>query len=461
MGKSQLIFISIVSFAVISGFIFSLYERSTENSHVPSMSYVDFCNYKDKCKKLSRLVMGTDHLQHDDWTQPGQKSMSEDDLFKLLDETVKRGINTFDTSRIYVGAIEKKLGKWIALRKEQIKKDDFYYDSSFNPDRKIYVISKGGFPHDLYFDLKLPLTEYSPALKEYLSMNETLSVEGLVKEKLTPGTYASKLFGEPENIRKNLTTEIEDSFNNLQGLKIDIYLLHRDDFDFINYSKLDRQQNDVKKILTALSHSSFKDFVGAFGLSNWSTDRTKTAFELSDKHEDLVTPVMSSSYFSLFEMSGKPIHAGGDQFKHKDMLNEDFLKGMLLMPYSPLGGFSILDKPEPKWENARASARLKAGLINGASPDPYWQNVYSSIFNDGGFNEKRYHRAKTFLKDFNEKNNTKYTLDQLLNAYVLAHPRTDMLAIGPITIEQLKRTNASLELATLLNKKDLAYLQQK
>lgn len=346
-------------------------------------------------------------------------------------------------------------------RKDLIKTDGFYYDPTFNPDRKIYVISKGGFPHDLYYDLELPSSKYSPALKAYLTANKIITIDGLAKEKLKPGTYSSKLFGEPENIKNNLSLEIEDTFNNLKGIKIDIYLLHRDDFDFIGYNKLNRQQNSVENILTALSDKSFEHFVGSFGLSNWSTERAKKSLELSNKNSGLITPVMSSSYFSLFEMSARPIHAGGDQFRHKDMINIDFLKGMLLMPYSPLGGFSILDKPEPKWENAKNSAKSKAGLSEGATPDPYWQNVYSSIFNDGGHNERRYYRAEKFLKEFNINHNTNYTLDQLLNAYVLAHPRTDLLAIGPITLDQLKRTIDSLELSKLLNKKDLEYLQAK
>lgn len=117
MKKNRNLYLIFICFTVIFITILSVLNTSKKTVNIPSMSYVEFCPSVNKCNKLSRLVMGTDHLQHDDWTHPGQKSMSEVELFNLLDETVKRGINTFDTSRIYVGAIEKKLGKWIPLGK--------------------------------------------------------------------------------------------------------------------------------------------------------------------------------------------------------------------------------------------------------------------------------------------------------------------------------------------------------
>ena len=46
-------------------------------------------------------------------------------------------------------------------------------------------------------------------------------------------------------------------------------------------------------------------------------------------------------------MSKRTIHAGGIQVTHKEMMDENFQKGIKIMPYSPLGGFSIFDKPEP------------------------------------------------------------------------------------------------------------------
>ena len=187
------------------------------------------------------------------------------------------------------------------------------------------------------------------------------------------------------------------------------------------------------------------------GLSNWKTQRVNESLELANKYTNLPKPVLNSPYFSLFEMTNRTIHAGGVQVNHKDMMNKDFQKGIKIMPYSPLGGFSILDKPEPRWENAKKEAKKEYD-----KGDPYWQNVYYAIFTQE--NKERYYRVVDFTKKFNEKHKTTYTIDQMINAYALAHTRTDFLTIGAITIEQLKRTVVSLKLSHLLTPKNLDYL---
>ena len=128
-----------------------------------------------------------------------------------------------------------------------------------------------------------------------------------------------------------------------------------------------------------------------------------------------------------------------------------FLKGIKIMPYSPLGGISILDRPEPCWDNARKDARRRY-----AQGDPYWKNVYHAIFTCA--NEERYNRVVSFTEEFNKKHKTSYKVDQMVNAYALAHKRADFLVIGPITVEQLRRTVASLKLSKMLSKDDLDFL---
>ena len=59
---------------------------------------------------------------------------------------------------------------------------------------------------------------------------------------------------------------------------------------------------------------------------------------------------------------------------------------------------------------------------------------------------------------FNKQHGTSYTLDQLMNAYVLAHERTDFLTIGPLSVEQLNRTLGALKLSKQLTPEDLKYL---
>jgi aryl-alcohol dehydrogenase-like predicted oxidoreductase len=187
------------------------------------------------------------------------------------------------------------------------------------------------------------------------------------------------------------------------------------------------------------------------GWSNWQTDRVNESIQLSNKYAKLPKPALNSSYFSLFEMSSRSIHAGGVQVTHEEMMDANFQKGIFQSPYSPLGGFSILDKDEPKWENAKRAAKIKFD-----SGDAYWQNVYHSIFTEA--NKARYERAVQFTAKFNKMHNTNYTIDQTLNAYALAHKRTDFLTIGPISIEQLRRTVGSLKYSRMLTEKDLNYL---
>ncbi len=143
------------------------------------MEYVDICDKENDCKKFSRLVMGTDHLIQANWVVDGQQEISDEELHAILDEAVKLGINTFDTSPIYVGNIEDKLGRWLDYKNSEIHEGGFYSDGSLNPDRNLYTISKGGFPLDLYYSQKLDSGSHS---EELLTV---LREQGLLGEKPT------------------------------------------------------------------------------------------------------------------------------------------------------------------------------------------------------------------------------------------------------------------------------------
>ena len=188
------------------------------------------------------------------------------------------------------------------------------------------------------------------------------------------------------------------------------------------------------------------------GLSNWETDRIDESQKVVSKDKRLSRPMLNSPYFSLLEMSPKvSIHSGGVQVKHVDMMDANFQKGIKIMPYSPLGGFGGVSVIEHGWEKAKEIAwELKK------KDDRYWGHVYDAIFHEE--NEQRYKRVVKFTEDFNRKNGSSYTVDQMMNAYVLAHPRTDFLALGPLSVKQLKRTVGALELAKKLKSDDLDYL---
>lgn len=227
--------------------------------------------------------------------------------------------------------------------------------------------------------------------------------------------------------------------------------MHRDDGDYLKFNEVSRDKTPVRSIMEALSKEELSRKYWQIGWSNWKTDRVNQSIKLAEDDSSLIKPLINSPYFSLFEMSPRSIHAGGVQVKHGEMMDFNFQKGIKIMPYSPLGGFSILDKPEPKWENAKEAAKIKY-----ESGDAYWQNVYLSIFTKE--NEQRYHRAEEFLENFNREHKSDYTIDQLINAYALAHARTDFLTIGPRNIEQLRRSVGSLKLSRMLKEKDLEYL---
>jgi aryl-alcohol dehydrogenase-like predicted oxidoreductase len=420
------------------------------------MEYVEVCDQQNHCKKFSRLIMGTDHLAQSGWTEDRQPQMSDEQINALLDEAVKLGINVFDTSPIYVGGIQNKLGKWINSRKEGIRQNDFYSDDRLNPDKKLYVISKGGFPFDLYYSKKLEPGTHSYELLSQLCTEGILKSdrssgdESLPLHNVPPGTYASRLFGSKEQIIKRVSKELGDSSNDFAPHIITIYLMHRDDNDYVRFKRVLREQTPVRTIMESLGEGEIATQYWMIGWSNWETERVDESIRLASDSR-LPKPALNSPYFSLFEMGERSIHAGGIQVTHEEMMNPNFQEGIKLMSYSPLGGFSILDKPEPRWENARKAAKKKFD-----AGDPYWQNVFYSIFTEA--NQKRYKRVVAFTETFNKQNNTDYTVDQMINAYALAHRRTDFLTVGPITVEQLRRTVGGLKLSRRLTEADLEYL---
>ena len=401
--------------------------------------------------------MGTDHLAQSDWTREGKIAMSEEQIFAVLDEAAKLGINFFDTAPIYVGGIENTLGKWVRSRKQKMASESFYYEKNSNPDRKIYLLSKGGFPFDLYYSKKLDVGSHSVALKEALKTEGILdsdaatSPDGSIPLRQVPaGTYASRLFGAKDQIKRRVAEELGHTVTNLNN-DVTVYLMHRDDGDFLKFNEIERNKTPVETIMRALSDPELSSKYWTIGWSNWETDRINDSLRLAEGDTTLLKPTFNSAYFSLFEMSSRSIHAGGVQVTHEEMMDPNFQSGIKLSPYSPLGGFSVLDKPEPRWENAKRAAKAKYD-----AGDPYWQNVFYSIFTVA--NEARYERVEDFTKKFNREHNTAYTIDQMINAYALAHKRTDFLTVGPINIEQLRRSVGALKLARMLTKQDLDYL---
>lgn len=352
----------------------------------PAMPTITLAGPPGVAPKLSRLILGTDHL--------GKVPLAQ--THAVLNEAVRLGINAFDTAPIYTDDIELKLGAWL---KTQPRKD-------------LYVITKGGFPRDL-----------------------------------GPGTYESRLKGTRQAIAADVLGEARGSRSRFDR-PITVYLMHRDDADFRRYERVNRPQTPVATILEALSQPELRENYQLIGLSNWATPRVDETQRVAKARPELLRPVCNSPYFSLFEMGPVTIHSGGVQVTHADMMNRSFQPGVKLMTYSPLGGFSIA---RPGWSAAKARA-----LAFKQSNDRYWGHVHDALFHDA--NARRYANAVAFTRRFNALHHTGYTLDQVLNAYVLAHPRTDFLIIGPRTVADLRRTVAALELARRFTTADLELL---
>lgn len=133
----------LIVFLLFCGFIDTgvLFAQNLSSS---DMEYIEVRNERNERIKFSRLIMGTDHIAQEDWYGDSPRKITEQYVHELLDEAARLGINLFDTSPIYVGDIEYKLGKWMEKHRQR------------NPNHRVYALSKGGFPFDLYWSKKLP-----------------------------------------------------------------------------------------------------------------------------------------------------------------------------------------------------------------------------------------------------------------------------------------------------------------
>src|SRR3989344_854372 len=262
------------------------------NAQTSEMEYVDICDRAGECKKFSRLVMGTDHLVQGNWTGEGQPELTEEQAFKVLDEGAKHGINFFDTSPIYVGGVENKLGRWKSSRAPMILADEFYYEPGLNPDRKLYVLSKGGFPFDLFWAKQLEPGTHSAELMTELQNLGVIGPHAFISENMPiplrnvpAGTYASRLYGSQDQITTRISEELGHTLSNLNG-DITIYLMHRDDGDAVNFKAIERPQTFVKTIMQAIGANIMADQLWMLGWSNWQTDRVVESIKLAERSEE-------------------------------------------------------------------------------------------------------------------------------------------------------------------------------
>lgn len=154
--------------------------------------------------------------------------------FDLLDTTFELGCTTLDTAHVYAGGeSERGIGRWMEARG--------------NRD-KVVILSKGGHPNS-------------------------------DRKRVTPF---------------DITADLHDSLARLRTDYIDIYVLHRDDFNV-----------PIGVIVECLNEHLAAGRVRAIGGSNWTHQRIQEANEYAKAH-DLVPFAASSPNYSLVEQVEDP-----------------------------------------------------------------------------------------------------------------------------------------------------------
>ena len=86
-------------------------------------------------------------------------------------------------------------------------------------------------------------------------------------------------------------------------------------------------------------------------------------------------------------------------------------------------------------------------------------DMFASCKSPNRANWLRFERAANYVAKTTPKQGVTYSLDQLMNAYALAHTRADFVTVGPITLGQVRNTaTGAIELSRLLTASDLEYL---
>lgn len=235
----------------------------------------------------------------------------------------------------------------------------------------------------------------------------------------------------PNNWRNRLTTydilsDIETSFAKLKTDYIDIYLLHRDD-----------PSVPVGPIVELLNKLHKDGRIGAFGGSNWSVDRIKTANNYALLHS-LIPFTVSSPSYGLAEMIGDPwggsVTISGDI--NIEARNWYVNNQMPTFAYSSLGrGFF--------------SGKIKSNEINRA------KEILGMAALEYGYpsNFERLRRAE-FLAKKKDCN-----VSQIALAWLLKQPLNIFAITGTSSIQHIKESIDAIKLELLDNELSWLNLQ--
>lgn len=330
-------------------------------------------------KQISGLILGTSTLY------------TNKNCSAILNAAVEYGVNTFDLAPSHLS--NDKVREWMLTFR---KKDPETFG-------KLVFVVKGGFP---------------------------------TEEK--QGQYKSQLVGSAEEIARNVQKSLELTLAFYELPKADIFMLHRDDEDYVYNSVVKREKTPVKTIFEATKQLS--QFYSICSVSNWEDERALEFASLMGKDK----PLVCSSYFSLWERSGKPWH-GELSYKHEDLMNPSYLPGCTILPYSPLGGFfgsriSIAGVEEiEKW-------------CDEDGPDAVTQLLMT------GRNKLKYARLKDYTEKLNDERMTSFSTLQMTIAYCLAHPRVTSGFTCVDSVEQLENNIRGYILSKSVPLADLDFL---
>jgi aryl-alcohol dehydrogenase-like predicted oxidoreductase len=154
------------------------------------------------------------------------------DCYSMLDLSIEHGINTFDTAHVYGKGKSVIFGKWLNERKMA---------------DQVIILAKGGHP-----------------------------------------------YGHRRINRKDITADLEETFEWMQVDYADLYVLHRDD-----------PSVPVSEIVQILNDLHRQGKIGAFGGSNWKYERIAAANEYA-RSAGLVPFTVSSPQYSLVDQVEEP-----------------------------------------------------------------------------------------------------------------------------------------------------------
>ena len=304
--------------------------------------------------RASKLVLGTDTFG----TQ-----VSEQDAFALLDCYVGAGGNMIDTASVYADWLgkgksisEKTIGKWLVSR---------------GCRDKVIISTKGGH-HDLT-------------------------------------TLSSRL-----NL-KSIQEDFENSLNNLQTDRIDIYWLHKDD-----------PNQEPEAMIEILNEAVSKDGARYLGVSNWTYDRIKRANTYAQ--EKSLRPIIASQIQHSIAKLNKAAYGitAMDEVQYEKYSLDDL--NVFAFSSQAKGFFAIMEK------GGEAALPEKTKQM-------FWNER----------NLERFHRLKTMAQ---EKN---VPIPALVIAALVCDEKVNTFAqIGPRTLTEL---DSSLEEANLrLTQEERIYL---